>query len=52
MTEKDHKHVKHDDKPEALRGKEMGNERDAKMPNSPGESKRGCEHSREKKKSS
>lgn len=52
MAEKDRKHVKEDDKYEALRGKGMSEERAAKIANSPDASKRGREHSLGKKKSS
>lgn len=52
MPVKDHKHVKDDDKYEALRDKGMSKERAAKISNSPGASKRGGEHSHGKKKSS
>jgi hypothetical protein len=45
MAQKDHKHVKDDDKYEALRDKGMSKERAAKISNSPGASKRGGEHS-------
>ena len=50
MATKDHKHVKDDDKYEALREKGMSKERAAKISNSPGASKRGGEHSHSKKK--
>jgi hypothetical protein len=52
MAEKNHKHVKDDDKYEALRDKGMSKERAAKIANSPGASKRGGEHSHGRKKSS
>ncbi len=52
MAEKNHKHVKDDDKYEALRDKGMSKERAAKISNSPGASKRGGEHSHGKKKGS
>lgn len=52
MAEKNHKHVKDDDKYEALRDKGMIKERAAKIPNSPDASKKDGEYSHSKKKSS
>lgn len=52
MAEKNHKHVKADDKYEVLRDKGMSKERAAKISNSPDASKKGGEHSPGKKKSS
>lgn len=52
MAQKDHKHVKDDDKYEALRDKGMSKERAAKISNSPGASKRGGEHSHSGRKKS
>lgn len=52
MAEKNHNHIKDDDKYEALRDKEMSKECAANIANSPGASKRGGEHSHGKKKSS
>ena len=52
MEHKDNKHVKDDDKYEALRDKGMSKERAAKISNSPGASKRGGEHSHSGRKKS
>ena len=52
MAENNHKHVKDDDKYEAVRDKGMSKERAAKISNSPGPSIRGGEHSHGKKKNS
>lgn len=49
MGEKGHKHIKDDDKYEALRDKGMSIGRAAKISNLPGASKRGGEHSHGKK---
>ena len=45
MAQKNHPHVKNDDKYEALSDKGMCKERAAKISNSKGASKRGGEHS-------
>ncbi len=52
MVEKDHKHVKADNKSEASRDKGVSKERAPKISNSPGASKGGGDHSHGKKKSS
>lgn len=52
MTQKDHKHVKNDDKHETLRDKGMNKERAAKNSNSPGASRQEGEHSHDEKRKS
>lgn len=52
MAERDHKHVKDDDKYEVLRDKGMSKERAAKITNSPDASKKGGKHSHLGKKKS
>jgi len=49
MARKHHSHIKNDDKYEALRHKGMNKTRAAKIANSKGSSKRGGEHSHDKK---